>query len=74
MTPLQTKRQIEIAQEMAERNGFLLQIFDDIRVIANRKPYVQGTWVVTLPTFDAVIFYFEGYEQMKLERQELDRK
>jgi len=73
MTPLQIKHQIETATNMAERNGFELEVGHDIVIIARRDPYVMDTTVQSLPSFDAVIWYFKGYEQQAFERKELDR-
>jgi hypothetical protein len=73
MTPIQVKHQIEQAEDMAKRNGFKLDIGNDVGIVAERKPYKTGVTVKALASFEEVIIYFQGYEQMQREQQELDR-
>lgn len=73
MTPLQTFHLIAQAEEMAKRNGFKLDIGNDIGIRAYRAPYAAAVTIKIVKGFEEVVTYFEGYEQMKLEQQELDR-
>jgi hypothetical protein len=74
MTPIQVKHQIDQAEDMAKRNGFKLDIGNDIGIMSfDKAPYARGVTVKALASFEEVIIYFQGYEQMQREQQELDR-
>lgn len=74
MTPIQTFHLIAQAKDMAKRNGFKLDIGSDIGIMSfDKAPYKTGVTVKALASFEEVIIYFQGYEQMLLEQQELDR-
>lgn len=73
MTPLQTLHLLEKAKEMAQRNGFTLEIDNKIDVIACKAPYAKSVRVATLDGFQEVVTYFSGYEQMRFETKELNR-
>lgn len=73
MTPLQTKHEIEHAEDCAKRNGFKLKIGNTIEIVAIGSPYHKDGCIETLLSFHDVIIYFSGYEQMNLEQQELNR-
>lgn len=75
MTPLQTVHLIAYTEDMAKRNGFKLDISTDIGIKAYGKaPYAEGALVKVLASFEEVVLYFQGYEQLKFEQKELDRK
>jgi hypothetical protein len=69
MTPLQIKHEIERAEDGAKRNGFKLEIGNEIKILATGSPYHKDVCIKTLSSFHDVIVYFAGYEQMKLEQQ-----
>jgi histidinol phosphatase-like PHP family hydrolase len=73
MTPLQIKHEIDHAEEYAKRNGFKLYIGHEIKILATGSPYHKDACIKTLLSFHDVIIYFEGYEQMKIEQEELNR-
>ena len=73
MTPLQIKHEIERAEDCAKRHGFKLDIGNKIKIVATGNPYHKGASIAELNSFAEVIIYFSGYEQMKLEQQELSR-
>lgn len=73
MTPLQIKHQIDGAFEQAKRLGFELDLHNQIGIVATCSPYVKGVTVATLPSFEAVICFFNGYEQHQFEQKELNR-
>lgn len=67
------QRQIERAVAKAEANGFRLVVGSRIEILAEKEPYVKGVRLVTLPSFESVLAYLQGYEQSKFEQQELNR-
>jgi hypothetical protein len=73
MTPLQIKHEIEHAEDCAKRNGFKLKIGNEIKILATGSPYHKDVCIKTLSSFHEVNIFFDGYEQMKLEQQELNR-
>lgn len=73
MTPLQTKREIEQAEDMARRNGFKLSIGNDIEIRADRNPYAVNVVIFIAHSFSEIMIFFTGYEQMQLEQRELNR-
>jgi hypothetical protein len=73
MTPLQIKREIERAEDMARRNGFNLSIGNDIEIRADRHPYAANVVIFIGHSFSEIMIFFTGYEQMQLEKRELNR-
>lgn len=73
MTPLQTKHQIDAAIEQAKNLGFKLDIYNQIDIVATKAPYAKGAIIATLPTFEAVICFLNGYLQRRFEVQQLTR-
>lgn len=75
MTPLQTVHLIAYTEDMAKRNGFKLDIGTDIGIKAyDKAPYAAGALVKVLASFEEVVIYFQGYEQLRFEIQNLKDK
>jgi hypothetical protein len=72
MTPLQIKHQIDRAFELAKINGFELDLYDQIGIVANHAPYTSGVTIKILPSFEAVVWFLQGYQQHKFEGHQID--
>lgn len=66
-TPSQINHEVTRAKDMAEINGFSLDIGNEIDIIAYKKPYAIGVSIATVADFRDVITYLAGYEQAKFE-------
>jgi uncharacterized lipoprotein NlpE involved in copper resistance len=71
MTEIKIVQNYQTALDMAERNGFQLDVtFDYIKLVANRPPYATEVTLRIFDTFKEAICYMGGYEQHELEMRE----
>ena len=70
-TPSQIDHEVTYAKKIAKRNGFELEIGNEIEILANKKPYAIGVSIATVADFREAIAYWAGYEQAQFEAKNM---